>query len=49
MQDQAFKWACIAQIRDSSWALSGEEVDNSSLSYWNSKRPLSPSLILYPF
>ena len=25
---QAFKWACIAQIRDSSWALSGEEVDN---------------------
>ena len=25
---QAFKWACIAQIRGSNWSLSSEDIDN---------------------
>jgi hypothetical protein len=46
---QAFKWACIAQIRGSDWSLSSEEIDNCLARLSEQQEAARPVADPYPF
>ena len=46
---QAFKWACIAQIRGSNWSLSSEDIDNCLARLSEQQEAAQPLADPFPF
>ena len=46
---QAFKWACIAQIRGSNWSLSSEDIDNCLARLSEQQEAAQPFVDPFPF